>query len=158
MLSFQQNVFVLCADANILVPEPAASCHVATSPPVGAFNLRQLDPVEAKCIEIRDLLSETETLVQIDEISTYITRHNVLLCAQLFGTHLSRSVPILHPSTFMLTEAPPILALAIILAGSCYSKNVIAANCITKFAMSLLILIERQKVRLPECEAKVSVT
>ncbi len=115
---------------------------------MSAFNLRQLDPVEAKCNEIRELLNGTEALVQGDEISSYITRQNVLLCCQLFATHLSRSVPILHPSTFMLTEAPPILALAIVLAGACYSSNAIPAKCITKFATSVLILIERQKVCL----------
>lgn len=151
--TLRSTPFVLHADPSILVPLLAGSCQIAT-PPLSAFNLRQLDPVEAKCIEIRELLYGTDTLVQKHEISSYITRQNVLLCGQLFGTHLSRSVPILHPATFMLTEAPPILVLAVLLAGACYSNSIIPSNCITRFAMNLLILIEREKVCLPKVRSK----
>jgi len=47
----------------------------------------------------------------------------------------------------MLTEAPPMLLLAVILGGACYSNNAIPAKYVSNFAMGLLILIERQTVR-----------
>lgn len=129
------------------VHELGVAANVPSPPPVGGFTLRQLDPVEAKCSEIRDLLHGTEPLISRDDIRNYITRDNVLMCGQAFGQHLSRNVPIVHSPSFMLTEAPRMLLLAVTLGGACYFKDAIPARCITKFTMGLLISIERQTVR-----------
>lgn len=121
----------------------------ASPPPTDGFRLEQLDPVEAKCAEMRELIHSTESLVHGDELNKYITRKNVLLCGQLFGKHLSRNIPIVHSPSFMLTEAPPMLLLAVTLGGACYSDAVIPAKSVTQFTMGLLISIERQTVRPP---------
>ena len=115
--------------------------------PGNGFTLLQLDPAEAKCSEVRDLLLNAEPIVNREHVNKYITRANLLLCGQLFGRHLLRNVPILHSSTFNLTEVPPMLLLAVILSGACYSDHAMPSKQVTKFAMGLLILIERQQVR-----------
>ena len=141
-----------------LVQELEMASKLPPPPPTDGFTLRQLDPVEAKCTEIRALLHGIEPLIHRDDIGNYITRENVLMCGQLFGRHLSRNIPIVHSPTFMLTEAPPMLLLAVTLGGACYSNNAIRAECITKFAMGLLILIERQTVRSPLAQREASIT
>jgi len=119
---------------------------IAASRRPGGFSVEQIDPVEAKCIEIRTLLHRSEPLVPDDVISTYITRDNLLLCSKLYGDHFQRNLPILHSPTFKLIDTSPILLLAITLVGACYSDGLIPAAYITKLAIRLLILIQNQPV------------
>ena len=105
-----------------------------------------MDPVEAKCEEIRNLLKGSKPLVSHDMISVYITRENLLLCSGLFGQHFQRHLPIVHAPSFRLTQTPAILLLAIMTAGACYSNDHIPVSSIISFAMQTLIVIENQPV------------
>ena len=128
---------------------PRVVVHQSSSSLPGGFTLLQLDPVEAKCSAIKQLLADTIPLTNAEDLDNYITRTNLLLCGRLFGLNFARNIPILHSPSFMLTEAPPLLLLAIFVAGACYSEDAIPAKCVTKFTMGLLISIERQTVWNP---------
>ena len=112
------------------------------------YSIEQTDPVEAKCAAVRSLLQNSEPLVTKDMISANITRDKLLLCIQLYGKLFQRNYPILHSPTFTLVDTSPILLLAMMLTGACYS-DVISNEHIVKFCMSLLILIEKLPVRQP---------
>lgn len=116
---------------------------------VVGFSVKQIDPVEAKCFEIRELILNGEPIEAHDAINTYITRDNIILCSELYGKHFQPNVPILHRPTFDLTRTSPILLLAIMLVGACYSGGLIPVQHITKLAMRLLALIEQQSVNSP---------
>ena len=108
--------------------------------------MHQVDPVEARCLEIRILLQNSEPFVAKDIVTAYITRHNLIRCTELYGKHFQPNVPILHMPTFNLTEASPILLLAIMVVGACYSDDLIPNSHTNKLAMRLLVLIENQPV------------
>ncbi len=110
------------------------------------FLLQNLDPLEAKCAELRELLKGAEPLVNENDINQYITRDITLRSAQLYGEYLAPNMPILHVPTFKVSNAPAPLVLAVILGGACYSRDLIPPGVITKFAMGLLIMIESQTV------------
>ena len=80
-------------------------------------------------------------------VTAFITRHNLVICSELYGKHFQPNVPILHMPTFYLIEASPILLLAVMLVGACYSDKMIPVSLINKLAMRLLVLIENQLVR-----------
>ena len=105
-----------------------------------------MDPVEAKCAEIRHLLKGSWPLVTDEMISTYFTRENVVQFCGLYGKAFQRNYSILHAPTFKLTETPPILLLAIVIAGSNCCDGPIPMVDIVKLAMRLLILVQNQPV------------
>lgn len=109
------------------------------------YSIEQVDPLEAKCAVIRSLLQDSEPLVTKDMISANITRDKLLLCVQLYGKLFQRNYPILHSPTFSLADTSPVLLLAMMLTGACYSE-VISNDHVIKFCMSLLILIEKMPV------------
>ena len=118
-------------------------------PPLPAsdgFSIAQMDPVEAKCQQIRHLLEDSQPLLSSVIISTCITRRNLLLCSQLYGKHFQRNFPIIHSPSFKLVNASPILTLAIMLAGACYSEGLLHLDYITKLAMQLQVIITTQPV------------
>lgn len=112
------------------------------------FSVDQIDPVEASCQGLRNLLKASEPLVVTDEmISASITRENVLLCCRAYGEMFQRNYPIIHMPSFKLTETPPLLLLAVILGGACGSDGQpLSSAYITKFAMQTLILVQNQSV------------
>ncbi|KAK5217830.1 hypothetical protein LTR72_009493, partial [Exophiala xenobiotica] len=112
-------------------------------PPIG-FALAQNDPVEAKCLEIKNILGDSELFVSKSAIDDSITRSNLVQCINLFDTHFQPNVPILHLPTFSLTDASPLSLLAMTLAGACYSDDTIPISTVSKLAMRLLMLIENQ--------------
>jgi hypothetical protein len=112
----------------------------------GGFLLHQIDPVEAKCAEIRKLLGGSEAIVDEDTINTYVTRNNMVVCSELYGKNFQPNVPIIHMPTFNLIQAPPLLLLAIMLVGACYSDELIPVASISKLAMRLLVIIGDQPV------------
>ena len=116
------------------------------------FSMMELDPVEAKAADIRNLLQGQDSLLSQEVIARYITRENVLTCCELYGKNFQRNLPLLHTPTFKLTEASPLLALSLTLAGACYSPAVIPYSCITKFAMRLLLVVQNQTVRTHSSE------
>ena len=116
------------------------------SPTRNGFSLEQMDPVEAKCEEIRSLLKGSEPLVTHDMISVFVTRENLFLFSQLYGQHFQRNFPILHVPSFRLIQTPAFLLLAIMIAGSCYSNNQVPISSIIGLAMQTLTLIEDQPV------------
>ena len=111
-----------------------------------SFSIAQMDPVEAKCQQIRQLLEDSRPPVSGVIISTCITRRNLLLCSQLYGKHFQRNFPIIHSPSFKLMDASPILALAIMLAGACYSEGLLPLDYVTKLAMQLQVIITTQPV------------
>ena len=110
-----------------------------------AFLLRQLDPVEAKCVELRQM---AQTSLNGSTDTGFITRDSLIKCTELFAKHFSPNVPVLHLPTFSLVDTSPILLLAIMLVGACYSSN-IPASTIHDYAMRLLNLIANQPVGIP---------
>jgi hypothetical protein len=128
----------------------APTSKALSSPASIGLTARQLDPLEARCDEIRNFLYDAEPVVGKDDINSYITRAIVVRCGELFGRHMSRNLPILHLPTFRLTETSVILALAVVLGGACYDTRLIPSQTITKFAKALLVLVARQTVCYPK--------
>jgi hypothetical protein len=112
------------------------------------FDIEQIDPVEAKCNEIRDFLRGSEPLVTKEIIEKCITRENLILFLQSYGKHYNRNFPILHSPTFNMTKTSPRLLLAMYIVGACYSEGIIPQNYMFKLAMHLLINIKNQPVSL----------
>ena len=134
-------------DKSADVP-PAPMQRRTESHSAGGFSMRQIDPVEAKCVEMKALLEvSSEPALDSKCISLYITRENLTVCGALYGQHFQPNVPILHMPTFDVCHASPTLLCAIMLVGACYSDHLIPAACITKLAMRLSLAIEMQPVR-----------
>lgn len=112
------------------------------------FSLARLDPVEAKCYQIIELLKRSEPIVSEDLAYPYITRYNLVHLCHLYGKYFQRNLPIIHSPTFDVLKSPPILLLAIILVGACYSEGFIPADDVTKLAMRLLTVIADEPVSL----------
>ena len=81
-----------------------------------------------------------------DAVTAFITRHNLVFCSELYGKHFQPNIPILHMPTFYLIEASPILLLAVMLVGACYSDKLIPVSLINKLSMRLVVLIANQPV------------
>ena len=111
------------------------------------FSLTRLDPLESKCNELIDLLKRADPLNSNKAIYPYISRHNMVHLCHLYGQNFQNNVPIIHSPTFDMVKAPPILLLAIMLVGACYSEDSIPAAQITKLAMQLLTVIGLEPVR-----------
>lgn len=111
-----------------------------------SFCLGQIDPLEAKCIEMRALLKGVGPVLPDEIISSSITRENLLSALQLYGQHFQRNLPILHAPSFTVSSASPILLLAMFCIGACYTTDIVPGNYTFKMAMHVLTNIERQKV------------
>lgn len=139
--------FIITRTADLLPDPQVVTNHLPSDlRRTGGFSLQQIDPVEAKCLEIRNLLQEPEPFVDKTVVAAFITRNNLVLCSELYGKHFQPNVPILHMPTFYLIEASPILLLAVMLVGACYAENLVPVSLINKLAMRLLVLIENQLV------------
>ena len=118
------------------------------SPVNDGFSIARMDPVEAKCTEIRELLKKSKPTLSSEIISACITRRNLLLCSELYGKHFQRNIPVIHAPSFNLVAASPLLALAVMLTGACYSEGLLPLEYVTKLAMELLVVIGAQEVLL----------
>lgn len=112
------------------------------------FSLARLDPLEAKCTEINELLKRSAPLDSEDVACSYITRHNMVHLCHLYGKHFQHNLPIIHSPTFDMLKSPPILLLAIMLVGACYSEGSIPPAQVTELAMRLLTAIGAEPVSL----------
>ena len=113
----------------------------------GGFTMSQLDPTEAKCLEIRALLAGSWTSKDEDALA-YINRSNLVLCVGLYGKRFQPNLPIIHLPTFTLIETSPTLLLALMLVGACCSESSVPRAIIDKLAMRLLFSIGSQAVSL----------
>jgi hypothetical protein len=112
----------------------------------GGFNLSQLDPVEAKCIEIRALLSALGRSAPDGSTLSYVNRSNLIHCVGLYGKHFQPNLPIIHRSTFTIAETSPALLLALMLVGACYSEKTVPRTIVDQLTMHLSAWIGSQTV------------
>ena len=109
---------------------------------------------------MRNLLSE-KALTMIDKkITAYITPENLLLFFQRFRQQYRRTWVFLHDLSFELTRCPPILSLAIMVVGGCYSPDRIPIEDVVSLAILVMRLIENQPVSLssPLCISVYALT
>ena len=123
------------AEANLRTPETAWQFSAG-------LQLQQVDSVESKCIEIRNLLASFQTGLDHTTISKYITRDRLVNCIQLYAKHFQSVEPIIHLPTFDLTTTSPFLLAAMMLVGACYSTTEIPAAIVVQCAIHLLIVLE----------------
>lgn len=105
------------------------------------FSLARLDPIEAKCTEIIDLLKQSDPTDAEEIIYSCITRNNMVRSCHLYGKHFQHNLPIIHSPSFDILKSPPILLLAVMLVGACYADDSIPPAQVTKLAMRLLAAI-----------------
>lgn len=129
-----------------LDPQTDPFCHPRGPLQTSGFSFQQIDPVEAKCVEIKTLLQTSEPFLSNETVSHHITRHNLITCVELYGRCFQPNVPIVHTPSFNLIKTPPILLCAMMLVGACYSDSLIPLSHLTKLAMQLLVIIEQQPV------------
>ena len=110
------------------------------------FSLSRLDPLEAKRNQIIELLKRSAPLDSENVTYSYITRDNIVHLCHLYGKHFQHNLPIIHAPTFDMSKSPPILLLAIMLVGACYSEGSIPPADVTKLAMRLLTAIAAEPV------------
>lgn len=135
---------VISPNWSSLVPDLLLDNTIPTEIPIAppeppGFLLHQIDPVAAKCSEMRELLQDG--LVD-DTVLGYITRQNLVTTSELLAKSFLPNVPILHMPSFNISDTSPILLLAIMLVGACYSDNIIPLSETYQLAMRLLVLIE----------------
>ncbi|KFY87816.1 hypothetical protein V498_07018 [Pseudogymnoascus sp. VKM F-4517 (FW-2822)] len=106
------------------------------------LQLRQIDSVEAKCIEIQSYIGAFQTGIDHTILSKYLTRDRLVDCVQLYAKCFQSIHPILHLPTFELTKTPPDLLAAMMLVGACYSSNVIPPAIIVQGAIHMLLVLE----------------
>ena len=123
----------------VLPPVQPAPAFIADG-----FSLARLDPIAAKCSQIIDLLKESEVPDSEGSSYVYITRDNLVRTCHHYGKHFQHNLPIIHSPSFNVLESPPILLLAVMLVGSCYTENSIPPAQVTKLAMRLLSVIGSQ--------------
>ena len=132
----QMIIIVAGSDATISGMDTMSDC----------FSLDQLDPVIAKCRELQSLLRGHLISLCEDDITSYITRENLLITLKEYGKNYQRHIPIIHPPTFNLYEAPPLLLLAMFCVGACYAEIVRSPQHIFRIAMCVLLSVEKQPV------------
>ena len=110
------------------------------------FNTIQLDPVEAKCLEIRTLLSELVSSSQNEEALFHLDRQKLVLCVSSYGEHFQPNLPIIHRPSFRIIDTPPALLLAMMLVGACSSEKPIPRAIVDRLAMRLSTWIGKQTV------------
>ena len=129
--------------------QPTVAPGFETAPlPLRGFQLHQIDSVEAKCLQMRRLLTDADSNAPQEEIEKYICRDNLITCLRLFGTDFQPNIPIMHLPTFNLIDTPPLLPLAMMLVGGCYASDLIPASFIQRTAKDIVILIESLPVSL----------
>lgn len=140
-------------DSSFNMPALADSGETNASPAdrswqyTEGFQLQQVDTVEAKCDELRSYLRSSPANLPDGFIENYIARDQLVRCIELYGKHYQPIMPILHMPTFNLTTTQPVLLLAMMLVGACYSENDIPEAAIVQCAIHVLILIEDLPVR-----------
>jgi hypothetical protein len=107
-----------------------------------------MDPVQAKCEEIKTMLKNSQPFVTEDVVTEYITRQTILKCCYMYGKRFQPNFPILHAPSFNLSHTPPILLLAVTLAGAVFEKGHFPAATLNRLAMRLLLIIEIERVRM----------
>jgi hypothetical protein len=116
-------------------------------PPNGfpnGFLTAQIDPVEAKCADIRAILGSFGTN---DTPISYFTRANLVRLVELYSQYYQPNIPIVHGPTFRLIDESPVLLLAMMLVGACYSpEKTIPCTMVTKLSVMLLGWIDSQPV------------
>lgn len=110
------------------------------------LQLRQIDSVEAKCVEIQNYIGAFQTGIDHTILSKYITRDRLVDCVQLYGKCFQSIHPILHLPTFELTKTPPDLLAAMMLVGACYSSNIIPPAIVVQGAIHMLLVLECSSV------------
>jgi hypothetical protein len=110
------------------------------------LHLRQVDSVEAKCVEIQNYIGAFQTGVDHTILSKYLTRDRLVDCVQLYAKCFQSIQPLLHLPTFDLTKTPPDLLVAIMLVGACYSNNVIPPTIVVQGAIHMLLVLECSSV------------
>ncbi|KFY78179.1 hypothetical protein V499_02615 [Pseudogymnoascus sp. VKM F-103] len=122
--------------------------EISSVPKEAAWNfteglqLRQIDSVEAKCVEIQNYIGAFQTGIDHTILSKYITRDRLVDCVQLYGKCFQSIHPILHLPTFELTKTPPDLLAAMMLVGACYSSNIIPPAIVVQGAIHMLLVLE----------------
>ncbi|KFY34486.1 hypothetical protein V494_06721 [Pseudogymnoascus sp. VKM F-4513 (FW-928)] len=106
------------------------------------LQLRQIDSVEAKCIEIQAYIGAFQTGIDHTILSKYLTRDRVVDCVQLYAKCFQSIHPILHLPTFDLTKTPPDLLAAMVLIGACYSSTIIPPTTVVQGAIHMLLVLE----------------
>ena len=136
------------ATTTAFTPSPAADAtsYGAAWQPSPGLLLPQVDSVEGKCLEIREYLCSSQTGLDARSVSKYITRDRLVACVQSYGVHYQAVQPILHLPTFELGKTSPILLVAIMLVGACYSDDLMPPSTIVQCAIHVLLLIERSPV------------
>jgi hypothetical protein len=140
-------------DSSFNMPALADSGETNASPAdrswqyAEGFQLQQVDIVEAKCVELRSYLRSLPANLPDGFIENYITRNHLVRCIELYGKHYQPIMPILHMPTFNLTTTQPVLLLAMLLIGACYSETDIPEAAIVQCAIHVLLLIEDLPVR-----------
>ena len=137
--TFNAAVLPDVAEANQPVTEAAWQFSAG-------LQLQQVDSVEGKCIEIRNLLASSQTGLDHSSMSKYITRDRLVNCIQLYARHFQSVEPIIHLPTFDLTKTAPVLLAAMMLVGACYSNSEIPAAIVVQCAIHLLIAMDNAPV------------
>ena len=110
------------------------------------LSLAQIDPVEARCGDMKSLLRSDGRRISDEVINTCITREKIVQAIGLFGQHFQRHLPILHAASFSLSQAPSGLLLAMFCVGACYDNTIMDTENILRTAMHILTDIESQPV------------
>jgi hypothetical protein len=110
------------------------------------FSMNRLDPLQAKCNDIIELLKQVDPHGTDQSIHAYITRQNLVHLCHLYGKHFQQNLSIIHSPTFDMTKSPPYLLLAIMLVGACYAPDTIPASQVAKLARRLLTAIALEPV------------
>lgn len=114
------------------------------------LQLRQIDSVEAKCLEIQSYIGAFQTGIDHTILSKYLTRNRLVDCVQLYAKCFQSIHPILHLPTFELTKTPPDLLVAMVLVGACYSSNIIPPTIVVQGAIHMLLVLECSTVSKPQ--------
>lgn len=114
------------------------------------LQLRQIDTVEAKCLEIQSYIGAFQTGIDHTILSKYLTRDRLVDCVQLYAKCFQSIHPILHLPTFELTKTPPDLLVAMVLVGACYSSNIIPPTIVVQGAIHMLLVLECSTVCKPQ--------
>lgn len=136
----------LAQPRNTQQPSPPRDVHQSSR--AGQFSLLQMDPAEAKCAEIRELLRTAHVFRNDQDLLQHITRDKMLKCHQAYGSHIQPNLPLLHSPTYSFSHTPPMLFLVIMLTGACYTPELIPSDDLSLFALRLSIMISNECVSL----------
>lgn len=132
-------------------PTPLRDLHQSSR--AGQFSLLQMDPAEAKCAEIRELLQIAHVFRNDQDLLQHITREKMLKCHQAYGLHIQPNLPLLHSPTYSFSHTPPMLFLVIMLTGACYTPELLPSDDLSRFALRLSMMISNECVSLCRAQA-----